>query len=173
MNCKNIDELINEIKKETQDIWVNEPLDIFNIKNGFLGSEAGVYEQYFSPLVMLSGEMRSLGIHTFADLNHFANHDSFDLEVLKIMTKRMIETDVGVISFFGLKRYGAILENFNELIDTIETKEKYIEVVKEIFTLTNRYQMWLHQIFPWGFSMNMKKKSPDYYRKIYERMSSK
>lgn len=170
MNCNTIDELVIEIKNEIKNIWVDEPKDVFNIKNGYLGSDAGVYNQYFTPLVMLGGEMRCLGFHIFADLNDFAKKTEFTLDILKIMTKRMLEVDLGVISFFGLKKYGAILANFNDLIDTINSKEQYSMVIKLMFTLTNRYQMWIHQIFPWGYCMFMKKKTPENYKEIYEKM---
>lgn len=170
MDCKTIGELIGEIKKEIENIWIDEPQDIFNIKNGYLGSDAGVYEQYFTPFVMLGGEMRCLGFHTFADLNDFSKRSEFTLDILKIMTKRMLEVDLGVISFFGLRKYGEILTNFNDLIDIICTKEEYQEIIKLMFTLTNRYQMWLHQIFPWGYCMFMKKKTPEDYKEIHEKL---
>ncbi|NLJ79252.1 MAG: hypothetical protein GX329_07810 [Tissierellia bacterium] len=170
MNCDTLRELKQVIEKEIEDIWVTEPKDIYNIKNGYLGSEAGVYDQYFTPLVMLSGEVRALGIHTFSSLLDFSEKSEFTLDILKTMTKRMLKIDVGVIEFFGLKKYGRILTSFHDLVDSIEDKEEFKDMITLMFTLTNRYQMWLHQIFPWGYCMHMPKQGPKDYKEIYENM---
>ncbi|TMW71188.1 hypothetical protein [Alteribacter natronophilus] len=157
-----------EVEEEITNIWINEPEDIFVLKKGYLPSGAGIYDQYFSVLVMLSGEMRSLGIHAFADLMAFAESPAFQMDQIRIMVKRILKIDCGVISYFGLPKYGGFLNRYYALIDTIETKEEFIDVTRSMFTLTNRYQMWLHQIFPWGISMFFKQKQPDDYKQTYE-----
>lgn len=161
-------EFAEYIKDEVQKIWIEEPQDIYNIRHGCLKSEAGAYGQAFSPLVMLSGEIRYLGTHAFADLNYYCGQNKFSLEELIFMTKRMLATDLSVIGFFGLQEYGKQLAEFNQLLDTELDMEDFAAAVSQMFILTNRYQMWLHQIFPWGYGSFMPRKSVDDYKKIAE-----
>lgn len=170
MNCKTVPEFIAYVERQTKEIWLDEPCDIYCIKNGYLGSEAGCDGQYFSPLVMLSGEIRCLGTHVFADLSVFCRREEFTLDLLKTMLRRMISTDVGVIAFFGLRVYGATLKNLDMLVDQIESKAQFEDVIDKMFKLTNRYQMWLHQIFPWGFGKFMPRRSPEQYADIADKL---
>jgi len=167
-----IPQFIESVDRQIQEIWLDEPHDIYCIKNGYLGSEAGCDGQYFSPLVMLSGEIRCLGTHIFADLAVFCGQDGFTLDLLKTMLKTMISTDVGVVAFFGLRVYGETLKNLDKLIEQIESKAQFKEIVDKMFTLTNRYQMWLHQIFPWGFGKFMPRRSPEQYAEIAAKLNS-
>ncbi|EST53923.1 hypothetical protein T458_21290 [Brevibacillus panacihumi W25] len=169
MNRK-IEDFLTELEKEIEEIWVNEPEDIYALKKGYLPSGAGIYGQYYSVLVMLGGEMRALGIHIFADLIAFSQDPEFDLKHLQTMAKRMLKIDVGVISYFGLARYGRYLSRYHELIEDMESKEEFARVTKSMFTYTNRYQMWLHQIFPWGVSQFFKQQTPETYREISENL---
>jgi len=173
MCCATVSEFIACVEKHTREIWLDEPHDIFCIKNGYLGSEAGCDGQYFSPLVMLSGEVRCLGTHIFADLAVFCRQDEFTLPLLKTMLKLMISTDVGVISFFGLRTYGEMLKNLDALIEQIESKTQFEELIDKMFALTNRYQMWLHQIFPWGFGKFMPRRTPEQYAEIAAKLKTR
>lgn len=76
------------VEKHIDEIWVDEPLDITLLKNGYIKSGAGIKEQYFTTLVMLSGEVRALGIHIFPDLLYHANNATFSLSQLIDMTKK-------------------------------------------------------------------------------------
>jgi hypothetical protein len=172
MTNARLEELKAEIEREIEKIWLDEPYDIYALKKGYLPSGAGIYDQYFSVLVMLGGEMRALGIHIFADLIEFARSSDFTLSQLKIMAKRMLKIDCNVIGYFGLRDYGEILNKFYMLIDDISTKEEFQSILGLMFTLTNRYQIWMHQIFPWGLSMFFKKRDPDYYKTIHSKLTS-
>ncbi|WP_408011100.1 hypothetical protein ACJROX_12635 [Pseudalkalibacillus sp. A8] len=168
----NITSLKQEIEKEINKIWLKEPEDIYALSKGYLPSGAGIYDQYFSVLVMVAGEVRSLAIHTFADLLEFARDEEFQMSHLKKMVKRMLKIDCGVIEYFGLSIYGRILNRYNNIVDEFNDKEQFIEITQLMFTLTNRYQMWLHQIFPWRVSVFYKQIHPEEYKKIYENLRS-
>ncbi|VEF46780.1 Uncharacterised protein [Bacillus freudenreichii] len=152
---------IDAVERETENVWLNEPEDIYMLKKGFLPSGAGIYDQYYSVLVMLGGEMRALGIHIFADLLEFSKDPEFDVDILKKMAKRMLKIDVGVISYFGLFHYGKFLEELYGVLEDVSTKEEFKHLIETMFTFTNRYQMWMHQIFPWGVSVFFKQQTPE------------
>ena len=148
-----LSELKASIREEIENIWIDEPEDIRTIRHGFFPSGAGVYDQHFSVLVMVGSEARGLAIHTFSNLVTFADSGQFDLEQLKYMAKEMLRITSGVIGYFGLKRLGEILTAFlnhmNEVISITELRDLFAD----LFTLSNRYQMWLHQTFPWYLSV--------------------
>ena len=146
-------ELKKAIIQETKKIWVDEPDDVKAIRHGFFPSGAGVYDQYFSVLVMLGSETRNLSIHTFSSLIDFSRSDKFDLDQLKYMTGEMLRVTNGVLAYFGLKKLGEIISSFISLLEDIQDKNEYETLVEDLFTLSNRYQMWLYQTFPWHLSV--------------------
>ncbi len=158
------------VMEHTEKIWVEEPRDVYFLKKGYSTSGAGIHNQYFTTTVMLSGEIRALGVHIFPDLLKFARSGNFTAEQLCQMSKTMVQVDVGVISYFGLKEYGSFLEEFQQLTSEIESVEDFIEILNEMFTVTNRYQLWLHQIFPWYLSVHFPKANPREIETLLRRM---
>ena len=153
----NLTELKKTIKAEIDTIWTEEPDDVRKMRRGFFPSGAGVYNQYFSVLVMAGSEARNLAIHSFSNLMALADSNAFNLEQLKMMTREMLRLTSGVIGYFGLVRLGMILNSFLNNLDEIETKSELQELFADLFTLTNRYQMWLYQTFPWHLSVSFQK----------------
>ncbi|MDR2136807.1 MAG: hypothetical protein LBO68_00840 [Synergistaceae bacterium] len=155
MGCERLKE---DIERHLEEIWLDEPRDIADVRRGYFPEGAGIYGQYFSVLVMLGGEMRALGVHIFSDLLKFmADENLFSLVQLKKMIWEMLSIDAGVVGYFGLKEYGKLLVRYRELSQTIESKEDLKALTESLFALTNRYQLWMHQIFPWGLSQYFKK----------------
>ena len=141
------------IKAEIDSIWTEEPDDVRKMRRGFFPSGAGVYNQCFSVLVMAGSEVRNLSIHSFSNLVALSDSNHFSLEQLKIMTREMLRLTAGVIGYFGLERLGMILNSFLNSLGEIANKTELQELLSDLFTLTNRYQMWLHQTFPWHLSV--------------------
>lgn len=156
MNAEMMD-FKKRVMNHTDAIWVREPLDIYFLKKGYAPSGAGINNQYFTTTVMLSGEIRALGIHIFPELLKFSKSGHFTLEQIKEMLYSMLKVDCGVVAYFGLREYGHFLEEFRELSQKIEDLDTMVDLLGEMFTLTNRYQLWLHQIFPWYLSVHFKK----------------
>ncbi|MBS4024348.1 MAG: hypothetical protein KGZ96_01595 [Clostridia bacterium] len=171
MNRENLLILKEKIKDKIDQIWLNEPFDIYALKNGYIPSGAGINDQYFAVLVMLGGLVRGLGIHTFPQLLEFAKEEDFALKQLKFMTKSLIRVDCGVIEYFGLTSYGKLLKNLYDCIDHVESKDEFTEIINSMFTLTNRYQLWLHQIFPWKLSVFFKKTTPEKLLDTYNKLN--
>ena len=170
MSKEKLSALKNKISEEIENIWINEPYDIFALKNGYIPSGAGVNDQYFTVLVMLGGLVRGLGIHTFPQLLQFAKED-FTLDQLILITKSSIRVDCGVIEYFGLTSYGKILKDLHVCVDYVQSKQEFMDIMSSMFTLTNRYQLWLHQIFPWRLSMFFKKTSPGQLLELHNKLN--
>lgn len=160
------------VQKKIEEIWVDEPMDIFLLKNGYNPSGAGRANQYFSPFVMLSGESRALGIHIFPRLLDFARSGHFSLDQMKYMIEVMLRLDCGVIGFFGLREYGEFLLEFRDVSTEIETMGDMTGILEEMFTLTNRYQLWVYQVFPWYLSILFPKTDLDELQKLCKTIDS-
>ena len=156
-----ISELKATIREEIEKTWIDEPEDVRTIRHGFFPSGAGAYDQYFSVLVMVGGEARGLAIHTFSNLVTFADSGQFDLDQLRYMAKEMLRITSGVIGYFGLTRLGEILTSFLRHIDEVNSITELRDLFADLFTLSNRYQMWLHQTFPWYLSVFFPTKTPE------------
>lgn len=151
--------LYEELQRELDSIWLEEPPDVKRLRLGILDTGAGVDNQYFTVLVMLGGEVRNLGIHALADLRALADRHEFTLDVLKIMARQMLKIGSGVIPYFGLKRYGYLLNRFINNIEGMKSKDDFKTMVDIMFLVTNRYQLWLHQTFPWYVAVHFPKVS--------------
>ena len=55
-----VDELVAELRAETDRIWLDEPEEIRAMRLGIFTSDAGSYGQYFSNMVFVNGDMRAL-----------------------------------------------------------------------------------------------------------------
>ncbi|MDR2527780.1 MAG: hypothetical protein LBD04_02005 [Synergistaceae bacterium] len=149
--------LRQDAERHLEEIWLDEPRDVASVRSGRLPSGAGIYGQYFSVLVMLGGEMRALGVHIFSDLLKFMVDEAFTLPLLRKMIWEMLAIDAGVVGYFGLRDYGALLVRYRDISQAIEDREALRQLTESMFSLTNRYQMWMHHIFPWGLSEGFKK----------------
>ncbi len=153
--------LKDAVRQETDRIWLHEPEDVRALRLGLLPSGAGVYDQVFSVIVMLGGEARNLAIHGFSNLVTFAESGRFDLDQLRYLTRETLRVTAGVIGYFGLRRLGRLLEEFLACLDEIDDPEAMKELLEEFFTLSNRYQMWLHQTFPWHLAVHFPRRTPE------------
>lgn len=154
-----LSDLKASIREEIERIWTREPEDVCAMRRGLFPSGAGVYDQYFSVLVMVGSETRNLAIHIFSNLVTFSDSGEFSVEQLQFLAKEMLRVTSGVMGFFGLKRLGEILTSFLKHIDEIDSITELRDLFADLFTLTNRYQMWLHQTFPWHLSVFFQKKN--------------
>lgn len=148
------------VRQETERIWLHEPEEVRALRLGLVASGAGVYGQVFSVIVMLGGEARNLAIHGFSNLVSFAASGRFDLDQLRYLTRETLRVTAGVIGYFGLKRLGGLLGEFLACLDEIDDTETMKALLEEFFTLSNRYQMWLHQTFPWHLAVHFPRRSP-------------
>jgi hypothetical protein len=142
-------DVLHFIQTETDSIWLTQPADVEALRRGVLASGAGVYGQYFSPWVMASGLVRSLGIIELATLTRLCRNDDFTVDHLKTLLSEMLPLTIGVMGFFGLPQLGATLEAAQRVHPQIETRADFEAFITALLTYVNRYTQWLHQTFPW------------------------
>ncbi len=141
-------------------IWVDEPRDIYLLKKGYAPSGAGIHNQFFTTTVMLSGEVRALGIQVFPRLLAFCKSGKFSVEQMQYMADEFVRLDCGVMAYFGLRDFGDFLVEFRALLPEVDSLAQMESLLGDMFTMANRYQIWMHQIFPWYLSVHFPKLDP-------------
>jgi len=141
--------VLNHLEAETNAIWLAEPEDVRALRLGVNASDAGVYGQYFSPWIMVTGLTRSLAVVELASLARLCRNLAFSVDHLATMLREMLRLSLGVISYFGLPRLGASLHAVDQTVKQITEREDFTRFIGSLLTYVNRYNLWLHQTFPW------------------------
>jgi hypothetical protein len=115
---------------------------------------------------MVSGLVRSLAIAELAPLVRQCDNPIFAVEHLRIMLADMLKITVGVTTFFGLPQLGHTLEAVTATCEQIDSKEDFKEFARALFTYVNRYNLWLHQSFPWRLGALFPKTRADHAKSI-------
>ncbi len=152
-------EALAHIQTETDAIWLMEPEDVRALRLGVLASDAGVYGQYFSPWIMVTGLVRSLAVIELAALVRLSHNPDFSVTQLRTMLGEMLTLSVGVIGYFGLPLLGVTLDAVKRTVDQIDEPADFTRLVTALMIYTNRYNLWLHQTFPWHLGMMYPKPS--------------
>jgi hypothetical protein len=142
-------DVLAHLKTETDAIWLSEPEDVRALRLGVASPEAGVYGQYFSPWVMVTGLVRSLGVVELATLVRLCSDPTFSTGQLVTLLREMLTLSLGVIGYFGLPRLGATLQAVHACIGAIEQQSDFAHLLAVLITYVNRYNQWLHVTFPW------------------------
>jgi Cucumopine synthase C-terminal helical bundle domain len=142
-------DLVAYLKIETDAIWLSEPEDVRALRLGVIASDAGVYGQYFSPWVMVTGLVRSLGVVELASLLRLSSNPTFTAVHLSTLLRELLSLSLGVIGYFGLPRLGATLQAVHACIGEIEQQSDFAQLLAVLLTYVNRYNQWLHLTFPW------------------------
>jgi hypothetical protein len=139
----------NHLEVETNAIWLAEPEDVRALRLGVNASDAGVYGQYFSPWIMVTGLTRSLAVVELASLVRLCRNPAFTVQHLATMLREMLRLSLGVIGYFGLPRLGATLHAVDQTVKQITERDDFTRFIGVLLTYVNRYNLWLHQTFPW------------------------
>lgn len=142
-------DVVTYLKAEIDAIWLTEPEDVRALRLGVNASDAGVYDQYFSPWVMATGLIRSLGVVELASLLRLANNPDFSVNHLTTLLREMLRLTLGVIGFFGLPDLMRALAAVNQTVEQISRLEDFKTLIAALISYVNRYNLWLHQTFPW------------------------
>jgi hypothetical protein len=153
--------VLDHIRQQTDSIWLIEPEDVRALRMGLQTSDAGVYGQYFSPWVMVTGLVRSLAIAELSTLLKQCDNPAFSAEHLRTMLADMLQITVGVTAFFGLPQLGNTLEAVSVTCQQIDSKDDFKGFLRALMTYVNRYNLWLHQTFPWRLGTLFPKESKD------------
>jgi len=140
------------IDREVDAIWLDEPGEAKKLRHGVVPSQAGSDNQYFSTWVFVFLYTLALGKHTIYDLLKATDEPSISLDVLKTMTRISLGKGLQPTEFLGYIGMGtahAFATQILGVLDSLETREEYRDLVGSYFTYLNILHWWIHLGFPW------------------------
>ncbi|KNG90865.1 hypothetical protein ANOM_000946 [Aspergillus nomiae NRRL 13137] len=151
------------IEKEIDRIWLDEPEEIQKIRWGVIDSGAGTGEQYFTVLVHLEAFLMVLGGDLMGRFLKIAQDDDVRLTTLNRITKEFLVERFDLFEFMGDLGLPSMLKiggMFATALDTLESKQDYIQLMGTMLTYTNRLHRWSYFIFPWHLGVEFPHRKP-------------
>ena len=144
-----IDDKVNEI-------WMTEPDNIKLVKWGIVRGGAGTGNQYFTCLVLMETYTLMLGQRLLYPFMLMAKKPELDLNIIRIITRAAIDESFHptlFLSDLGLSDMHIVGKCYLDALDSLESKEDYIELTGSFFTFCPRLHRWVHYIFPWNIGI--------------------
>ena len=149
MNSK-IENFRREIEKEIENIWMEEPEEVRRIRQGYIESGAGSYGQYFSTLVFVDGEIRALGYLCYSTLLRMIDDPQYELYHLRQLARSLLPVCAEFLGYTGLKKVWEFTKRFLDMLDEIDNKADFKDIVRSLTLYAIRLHGWVHFYFPWG-----------------------
>jgi len=141
-----------ELEEEIQRLFTTCPDEIKRFHYGIIThSDAGKYSlnQYFGHWVHLYAFYMSYSDQVLGSLMHFANDPHFDLEQMCILF-RQFAPPRAIMEYGGQNTMANYVDEVVATLDTLKTKEEFIQLLKAWMAFVSRLYWWLHWYFPWG-----------------------
>lgn len=152
---KKIEDFKKEIEAEIKKIWMEEPKELKKIRLGFIDSRAGSYDQYFSTLVFVDGEIRALGYLIYSTLLRMVDDPKYDMYHLRSLARTLVPVCAEFLGYCGLKKIVGFTRTFLDMLEKeeIDNKQDFKDVVRSLTLYANRLHGWVHFYFPWGLGV--------------------
>ena len=150
----------DEIERELDKIWFDEPLEVTLSRKGIFPGGAGAHGNYFGNLFFQISETQGLGPYIIEPLFYQAiDDDLFTVEHCKKMFRytyyrkcKLLGDEDGdgcPAAWFNLPKawryYNAIVDSFN----SIQNKADFKDLMWSWFGYLTRMYRWFHTVFPW------------------------
>lgn len=142
--------LIRRIHVATQAMWIDKPSELVNIHAGKIRSRAGSYDQWYTTMIFVNGEVRPLGYCAIDGLIRVAVCEpSMTIHQLKAIAPHFIKTPAEFLGYCGLDTIWQFVQETLEYLCEIETKEEFITLFETLGLYVNILNAWNLQLFPW------------------------
>jgi hypothetical protein len=144
-----VNALVARIQDETAAIWIDPPREIVDMHRGEIPSGAGSYEQYFSTLLFVNGETRSLGYNNLNGLVRLSHKESLSLEALCEAARMFMGTSAEFLGYCGLNKLWAFTQETLAILPQLKTKQQFTALIGSLAFYVNVLNTWNLQYFPW------------------------
>ena len=162
-------EVRDKIEKETETIQYQPDDNVLKIfRYGIVESFAGSYNQYFTTLVFAEGDCRALAFYNANNLLLVAEEEQFNLDHLKTMAKIYLPIGSEFLGYCGLKKIWEFAQDVVGVLDSLETKEDYKELISAFNNYVAIVHGWIHHYFPWNLGELFPHKTKSEIQKLVE-----
>lgn len=145
-----------KIEREIERVWIREPEEIQKIRWGVIDSGAGSGSQSFSVLVHLEAYLMLTGADVMYRFLKVSTYPEMELPTLIKMTREFLVGTFNAFEFMtdlGLTNMHEVGQMYSDAMDTLESKDEYVELTGAMMTYVIRMHRWIHYIFPWNLGV--------------------
>lgn len=146
---KKLNTFLEKVYKEINKTFVTAPKELVDIFTGKEQKGVGPYNQYFSTLVFVNGEVRQLGYNALGGVLKVASDKKVDLRSLKRIIVPFCKVAAEFLGYVGLKKLHSFVEEAIVLSKEIDSREDMIELFKAVTTYASQLHGWTLCYFPW------------------------
>lgn len=149
-------ELKAELARETKKVFAECPDEVKRYHYGIIThSDAGKHalNQYFGHWVHAYGHFMMYSGDMLSSIRHLARDPDFELKHLKKMfidISRPPGTGNLLVLYGGQKSLGKYIDKTIAALDSLETKQEFLELLQSFQAYASRIYWWFHWYFPWG-----------------------
>lgn len=151
------------IEEEIDRVWLEEPPEVQKVRWGVIENGAGTGQQYFTVLMHLEAYLMVVGGDVMSRFLKIAQYDDIQLPMVNRITREFLVENFDLFEFFadlGLPSMHEIGQKYSKALDTLETKEDYLDLTGTMMTYINRMHRWGYFIFPWHLGVAFPHRSP-------------
>lgn len=138
-----------KIAKETERIWLTEPEDLKALRMGALANKAGSYNQWWTVIDFANGMIRDFSMYTMYPILKAVMDPIFTLDQAKLLVRTVHPPITDYLRYSNFITLDEFDREFISTLDTMETKEDFIEIYKEYVKYTNKLAAWSYHYMTW------------------------
>jgi hypothetical protein len=142
-------QLIDEIHAEVESSWLEPPREVLDIHKGVIESRAGSYDQYFTTMVFVNGEVRPLGYASLNSLVRLCQTTDLPLATLVRITPEFLHPPAAFLGYCGLDKLHRWIEETLAVLSALESRDEYFGLISTLAMYTNLLNAWNLHFSPW------------------------
>lgn len=145
-------ELKDKIVKETERIWLTAPEDLKALFMGALKNKAGSYDQWWTVIDFANGMIRDFSMYTMYPILKAVMDPIFTLDQAKLLVKYVHPPVTDYLRYSNFITLDKFDREFISVLDTIKTKEEFIELYTVYLKYVNKLAAWSYHYMTWEVS---------------------
>ena len=150
---KELKELKEQMDIETKKIWSEEPDELKKLRMGYIENGAGSYGQYWTAWDFAYGMIRDYVCSAIYPMLKCTQSPKFNLDQCKEMFLVFSPPYSEYLGYSGYRTLDRLCKRFKELLDLLETKDEFIEIITSLLKYSNKLEAWSHHYFPWQIGL--------------------
>jgi hypothetical protein len=161
-----------ELEKRTQDVFEDCPDEIKRFHYGIIShSDAGKHtmNQYFGHWVHAYGYFMLYAGDILDTVRRLTADPDFSLlQATKLFTDLSMPqgNQMLLVEYGGQKRLGDGIDLVIGALDTLESKDEFLELLTALQSYASRLYWWFHWYFPWGLGTSCQRLTPEDIKEI-------
>jgi hypothetical protein len=155
---KDAEELKEKMQKETEKIWLKEPVDVKKMRLGLYGTAAGSYNQYFSVYDLTLHYVGCFVSYVYPAVIRVAKDSKFDIYHLRTIVRTILKNSMFCYGHLGWVKIGEFNSAFLDMLDDL-SREDFVELLELLTVYMRQHYAWQYHYHPWAVGAFFQKRS--------------